>query len=123
MKIRESAEDYLESILVLKKTKGIVRSIDIVRYMDYSKPSVSRAMSLLRENGYITMQKDGWIELTEEGQAIAEKIYERHDLLTKWLVALGVPQEIAAEDACRIEHDISPETFEKLKAFIQKDEM
>ncbi|MBQ1237885.1 MAG: metal-dependent transcriptional regulator [Oscillospiraceae bacterium] len=122
MKIRESAEDYLESILVLKKTKGIVRSIDIVRYMDYSKPSVSRAMSLLRENGYITMQKDGWIELTEEGQAIAEKIYERHDLLTKWLVALGVPQEIAAEDACRIEHDISPETFEKLKAFIQKDE-
>ena len=79
-------------------------------------------MSLLRENGYITMQKDGWIELTEEGQAIAEKIYERHDLLTKWLVALGVPQEIAAEDACRIEHDISPETFEKLKAFIQKDE-
>ena len=122
MKIRESAEDYLESILVLKKTKGIVRSIDIVRYMDYSKPSVSRAMSLLRENGYITMQKDGWIELTEEGQAIAEKIDERHDLLTKWLVALGVPQEIAAEDACRIEHDISPETFEKLKAFIQKDE-
>ena len=122
MKIRESAEDYLESILVLKKTKGIVRSIDIVRYMDYSKPSVSRAMSLLRENAYITMQKDGWIELTEEGQAIAEKIYERHDLLTKWLVALGVPQEIAAEDACRIEHDISPETFEKLKAFIQKDE-
>jgi len=122
MQIHESAEDYLESILVLKKTKGIVRSIDIVRYMDYSKPSVSRAMSLLRENGYITMQKDGWIELTEEGQAIAEKIYERHDLLTKWLVALGVPQEIAAEDACRIEHDISPETFEKLKAFIQKDE-
>ena len=120
MKIRASAEDYLESILVLKKEKGIVRSIDVVHHMGYSKPSVSRAMGLLRENGYITVHKDGWIELTDTGLEIAEKIYERHNMLTKWLVALGVSHEVAAEDACRIEHDISHETFEKIKEHIQK---
>ncbi len=120
MKIQESAEDYLESILILKQTKGAVRSIDIVRYMEFYKPSVSRAMSLLRGNGYIHMEKEGWIELTDAGREIAERIYERHRLLSEWLVALGVSEEIAAKDACRIEHDISSETFEKLKEHISQ---
>ena len=120
LKIQESAEDYLEAILILKQTKGAVRSIDIVRYMEFSKPSVSRAMSLLRENGYILMEKEGWLELTDAGQKIAERIYERHRLLSEWLIALGVPEKIAAKDACRIEHDISEETFEKLKEHISK---
>ena len=120
MKILESGENYLETILMLKESKGSVRSIDIVRQMNFSKPSVSRAMSLLRENGYITMDKEGWIQLTESGMEVASRIYERHRLLTKWLVALGVSPEVAAEDACRMEHDISNETFEKLKAHIEK---
>nr|WP_256447884.1 metal-dependent transcriptional regulator [Intestinimonas sp. MSJ-38] len=116
----ESGENYLETILMLKESKGSVRSIDIVRQMNFSKPSVSRAMSLLRENGYITMDKEGWIQLTESGMEVASRIYERHRLLTKWLMALGVSPEVAAEDACRMEHDISNETFEKLKAHIEK---
>ena len=120
MKIQESAEDYLETILILKQTKGAVRSIDIVRYMEFSKPSVSRAMGLLRENGYIHMEKEGGIELTDAGREIAERIYERHRLLSEWLMALGVPEKIATKDACRIEHDISSETFEKLKEHISK---
>ncbi|MBU5433480.1 metal-dependent transcriptional regulator [Intestinimonas sp. MSJ-38] len=120
MKILESGENYLETILMLKESKGSVRSIDIVRQMNFSKPSVSRAMSLLRENGYITMDKEGWIQLTESGMEVASRIYERHRLLTKWLMALGVSPEVAAEDACRMEHDISNETFEKLKAHIEK---
>ena len=120
MKILESGENYLETILMLKESKGSVRSIDIVRQMNFSKPSVSRAMSLLRENGYITMDKEGWIQLTESGMEVASRIYERHRLLTKWLMALGVSPEGAAEDACRMEHDISNETFEKLKAHIEK---
>ena len=120
MKILESGENYLETILMLKESKGSVRSIDIVRQMNFSKPSVSRTMSLLRENGYITMDKEGWIQLTESGMEVASRIYERHRLLTKWLMALGVSPEVAAEDACRMEHDISNETFEKLKAHIEK---
>ena len=120
MKILESGENYLETILMLKESKGSVRSIDIVRQMNFSKPSVSRAMSLLREHGYITMDKEGWIQLTESGMEVASRIYERHRLLTKWLMALGVSPEVAAEDACRMEHDISNETFEKLKAHIEK---
>ena len=120
MKILESGENYLETILMLKESKGSVRSIDIVRQMNFSKPSVSRAMSLLRENGYITMDKEGWIQLTESGMEVASRIYERHRLLTKWLMALGVSPEVAAEDACRMEHDISNETFEKLKAHLEK---
>lgn len=120
MKILESGENYLETILMLKESKGSVRSIDIVRQMNFSKPSVSRAMGLLRENGYITMDKEGWIQLTESGMEVASRIYERHRLLTKWLTALGVSPEVAAEDACRMEHDISNETFEKLKAHIEK---
>lgn len=120
MKILESSENYLESILMLKEQKGSVRSIDVARQMNFSKPSVSRAMGLLRENGYITMDKEGWIELTESGLAIAASIYERHCLLTRWLTALGVTPETAAQDACRMEHDVSQETFEKLKAHIEK---
>ena len=119
MKIQESAEDYLESILILKEQKGAVRSIDIVHYMNYTKPSVSRAMSLLRENGYVTVDREGFITLTESGMAIASRIYERHRMLNQWLVLLGVTPEVAARDACRIEHDISEETFQKLKEHIQ----
>ena len=118
MKTNESAENYLETILMLKKEKGAVRSIDIVHQMEFTKPSVSRAMALLREKGQITMDKEGWIELTDDGREIAERIYERHLLMTEWLIALGVSPDVAAEDACRIEHDISPETFECLKRHV-----
>ena len=116
--IHEAGENYLESILMLKEEKGFVRSIDIAHHMDFSKPSISRAMGLLRENGYITMDKDGFINLTEAGMEVASRIYERHRLLTQWLTALGVSPETAAEDACRIEHDISEETFLRLKDHI-----
>ena len=120
MQIHESGENYLEAILMLKMEKGAVRSIDVAHQLEVSKPSVSRAMGLLRENGYITVDGEGWIELTPAGQEIAERIYERHHLLTQWLTQLGVPPEIAAEDACRIEHDISAVTFAKMKEHIQK---
>ncbi|WP_186564893.1 metal-dependent transcriptional regulator [Lawsonibacter celer] len=118
MEIHESAENYLETILMLKEEKGAVRSIDIARRMDFSKPSISRAMSLLRGDGYITTDPAGLIELTPSGLAIAERIYERHQLFTQWLIQLGVSPETAARDACRIEHDISDETFACLKAHI-----
>ena len=120
MNIHESAEDYLEAILMLKEQKGTVRSIDIVHLLEFSKPSVSRAMSLLRENGYINMDKDGLLTLTDSGYEIASTIYERHKLLTRWLVMLGVSPDVASEDACRIEHDISDETFQRLKEHISK---
>ena len=122
MKIQESAENYLETILMLKEEKGAVRSIDIARKMDFSKPSISRAMSLLRENGYITMDKEGWLELTDAGRAIAEQVYERHRLLSQWLIALGVEPQVAREDACKIEHDISSQTFECIRAHIAKSQ-
>ena len=118
MKIQESAEDYLEAILAIREKKGTVRSIDVAHHLNYSKPSVSRAMSLLRENGYVSMDRDGLLTLTDAGMEIASRIYERHRLLTEWLTALGVSPEVAAEDACRIEHDISEETFACLKAHI-----
>jgi len=120
MQIHQSAEDYLESILILKNQKGAVRSIDIAIYMNYSKPSISRAVSLLRENGYITVDKDGFITLTESGQAIADRIYERHEVIRLWLTAIGVPEDVAAEDACKLEHDLSDITFEKIKEFLAK---
>jgi len=125
MKMHASGENYLETILILKREKGYVRSIDIANRMEFSKPSVSRAVGLLRENGYITMDpKDGFIELTETGKEVAERMYERHDLISRWLMALGVSAETAAEDACRIEHDISEETFEKIKLHIrERDEL
>lgn len=118
MRSNESSEDYLEAILVIKEQKGAVRSIDVAHHLNFSKPSVSRAMSLLRERGHITMDKEGWIELTEAGRAIAEGVYERHRLVTQWLVALGVSPEVAAEDACHMEHSISDETFQRLKEHI-----
>ena len=116
MKIHESAENYLETILVLKRSLGKVRSIDIARALNFSKPSISRAVGLLRDNGYVSIDQNGLLGLTEAGLKIAETIYERHTVLTAFLTALGVDHEIAAEDACRIEHVLSPETFEKLKA-------
>ncbi len=119
MKRNESIEDYLEAILVLKEQNGMVRSIDIARRLEYSKPSISRAMGLLREKNYIVMDHEGWITLTDSGDSIAKRIYERHQLLSDWLIRLGVSSETAAEDACRIEHDISDETFEKLKDHIR----
>lgn len=116
MKIHESAENYLETILMLKKDKGSVRSIDIAHELGFSKPSVSVAMKNLRENGYITMENGGEINLTDAGLEIANKMYERHTLLTGWLTALGVSPETAADDACKIEHVISVESFEAIKA-------
>lgn len=116
MKIQESAENYLETILILQNQKGIVRSIDIVNELEYSKPSVSVAMKNLRENGYIEMDNEGFITLLPPGLEIAQKMYERHTLLSDWLTALGVSKETAVKDACRIEHVISAESFEALKA-------
>jgi Mn-dependent DtxR family transcriptional regulator len=115
MKILESAENYLETILILQKRNGSVRSIDIVNELDYTKPSVSIAMKHLRENGYIEMDRAGYITLLDSGREIAEKMYERHTLLSKWLISLGVSPETASEDACRIEHVLSAETFEAIK--------
>ena len=118
MNVHESGEMYLEAILVLSSRSGYVRSIDVGEYLGYSKPSVSRAMGLLRKGGLITMEKDGALLLTDAGRAIAEKIYERHTVLSKVLICLGVPEKIAVEDACKIEHDISDETFELIKKHI-----
>lgn len=119
MEIHESAENYLEAILALSE-KGSVRSIDVAQYLGFSKPSVSRAMSLLRDNGYVVMDENSFLVLTSAGREIAETIYERHRLLTQWLTWLGVPPSIAAEDACKIEHDLSAETFQALKDHIAK---
>jgi Mn-dependent DtxR family transcriptional regulator len=115
MKIQASAENYLETIYVLKRRIGAVRSIDIVNELGYSKPSISVAMKNLRENGCIEMDSDGYIRLTEKGAAVAEKMYERHTLFSRWLVSLGVDEKIAGEDACRIEHVISEESFAAIK--------
>ena len=117
MNIHKSAEDYLEQILMLQEEKGYVRSIDIAVGLSVSKPSVSFAMKRLRENGYIQMDKDNYITLTEKGMAIASGIYDRHKALTSFLIALGVDRATAREDACRIEHDISPETLQAIKKY------
>lgn len=119
MKIHESAENYLEAILMIQLEKGSVRSIDVAHQLSFSKPSVSRAVSLLRENGYLVMDRDGLLELTPTGREIAETIYERHILISNWLISLGIPAEIASRDACKMEHDVSPVTFQKLKEYIQ----
>lgn len=121
MKIQESAENYLEAILILKQEKGAVRSVDVAHFLNFTKPSVSRAMSLLRERGQVAMDDEGFIELTQVGYEKAKSIEERHRLITKWLTVLGVSPQIAAEDACRIEHDISEETFQRLKEHIAKN--
>lgn len=119
LKIQESAENYLEAILVLGLKNPSVRSVDIAAQLNFSKPSVSVAMKNLRENGYINMSAEGRITLTEKGREIAENVYEKHTLLTKWLVFLGVDPEIAAADACKIEHVISSESFEAIKNHVK----
>ena len=120
LKLHESGEMYLESIYVLCKEKGTVRSVDVCEYMGYSKPSVSRAVGLLKKGGYLTVDKDGYLSLTEEGINRAEKTYERHTVLSEAFEMMGVPGEVAAEDACRIEHHISDVTFEALKQYLKK---
>ncbi len=120
MVIHQSAEDYLEVIHVLKQRLGMVRSIDIVNELHYKKPSVSVAMKKLRENGYILTDPDGYITLTEMGQEVADRIYERHQVLTRLLTTLGVDQETAAADACKIEHNLSQQTFDCLKAHLEE---
>ena len=116
MEIHKSAEDYLETILQLQREKGQVRSIDVVTAMHFSKPSVSVAMKKLRESGHVNMDENGLLTLTPQGEAIAQRIFERHQILTRMLMGLGVDAETAAEEACKIEHDISDSTFEKIKA-------
>ena len=120
MQIHESAENYLETILVLHREKNAVRSIDIANELGFSKPSVSVAMKKLRENGYVSMDPSGAITLLEPGLEIAERIYERHKVLTELFESFGVDHDIAARDACKVEHDLSPETFEALKKYYQK---
>ena len=120
MKIYESAENYLEAILMIGQRKPQVRSIDIANELGFSKPSVSHAMKQFRENGYIVMAADGTITLTELGREVAERMYERHKVLTRMLIALGVSEETAREDACRMEHHISQETFNAIKAHTEK---
>ena len=115
MHLQESGEMYLETILILSRTKGQVRSIDIVDYMSFSKPSVSRAVGLLKSGGYILVDPEGYITLTDAGREVAEKIYERHTTLTELLTRLGVDPDVAAEDACRLAHTISDDSFEALK--------
>ena len=120
MNIYESAEDYLEAILMIKERKGYVRSVDIADELQYSKASVSVAMKKLRENGYVSMDSSGAITLLEPGREIAERIYERHKVLTSLFEYIGVDHDIAAKDACKVEHDLSPETFQALKKYYQK---
>ena len=118
-RLRRSGEDYLETILILSK-RNDVRSVDVAREMELSKPSLSRAVGLLKSGGFITVDKNGYISLTEDGKKQAERIYERHTVLTEWLVSIGVDEGSAAENACRLEHDFSDEVFAKLKADIEK---
>lgn len=122
MKIHESAENYLETIYMLHRRTGAVRSVDIANELAFSKPSVSVAMRNLRENGYIQVEEGGFITLLPAGREIAERMFERHTILCNWLTGLGVSQEIAAEDACRIEHVISEESFDAIKRSVQNGE-
>ncbi len=118
MRLQESGEMYLETILILSKTKKFVRSIDVCEYMGYSKPSISRAVSLLRNDGYVNMDDRGYLSLTEKGQAVAEKIYERHRVLTRALTNMGIDMKTAEDDACRIEHVISDDSFAAIKTYV-----
>ena len=115
--LQESGEMYLETILVLSRKTGAVRSIDVGEYMGYSKPSVSRAIGLLKNGGYVTVSNEGFLQLTESGLEVAEKIYERHKALTEFLMRIGVDEKTASEDACKIEHDISDVSFEAIKRY------
>lgn len=121
MHLLESGEMYLETIYILFRKNGVVRSMDIAEYMGFSKPSVSRGVGLLKQGDYIRMDKEGYITLTETGRKRAEKIYERHTLLTDFLVRLGVKEETAAADACKMEHDISDESFEAIKRHVARN--
>ncbi len=120
MHLQESGEMYLETIYVLSKSGSSVRSIDVAEHMGYSKPSVSRAVSLLKQGGYVTVDSDGFLHLTEEGQGVAEKIFARHTIVSRLLVSLGVSEETAAEDACKIEHVISDETFDAIRQHLNQ---
>jgi Mn-dependent DtxR family transcriptional regulator len=119
--IRESAEDYLEAMLMLREQKGYIRSVDVADKLGVTKPSVSYAVKRLRENDYLLMNQDGHITLTEKGETIAQRIYERHRILTKILLKIGVSEESAKADACRIEHDICDETFEAIRRFVDSE--
>ena len=121
MKLHASGEDYLETILVLQKKRGMVRSVDVARHMEVSKPSVCHAVATLRDGGFLMMDEDHFLHLTDVGREVAEKIYERHCFLTKQLISIGVDPETAEADACRIEHDISAETYERLKELVTKE--
>lgn len=120
MPLQESGQMYLETIYVLTQQGGAVRSVDVGEYMGYSKPSVSRAVGLLKQGGYITVDDDGYLSLTEDGYATAKKIYDRHTLLTELFLSLGVDRETAAEDACKIEHHISDRSFEAIKSYLNR---
>lgn len=120
MHLQESAEMYLETIYVLSKTKSVVRSIDVAEHMNYSKPSVSRAVGLLKSGGYVTMAADGSLTLTKSGEDIANKIFERHTILSKLLTHIGVSEDVAAKEACKIEHVISDDTLNKIKEYLNK---
>ncbi len=122
MRLQESGEMYLETILVLSQRQRYVRSIDVADYMGYSKPSVSRAVSLLKQGEYITVDREGFLYLTDAGREVAEKIYERHTVLTQLLISIGVDPAVAEEDACRVEHDISDETFAKIKEHVTREQ-
>ena len=119
MSLHESAEMYLETIYLLGKTQNSVRSIDVAEHMGYSKPSISRAVGLLKNGGYLLVEKDGSLILTEEGKAVAQKVFERHTVLSDMLIRLGISQATAIEDACKIEHVISDETFEAIKQHVR----
>ena len=121
IKLRASGEDYLEAVLVLQKEKGMVRSVDVARHLDVSKPSVCHAVSTLKAGGFLTMDENSFLFLTDVGREVAESIYERHCFLTKQLISIGVDPETAEADACRIEHDISAETYERLKELVTKE--
>jgi len=118
MQLQESGEMYLETIYVLSKTKSHVRSLDVAEHMNFSKPSVSRAISILKSGGYVEVKTDGHLSLTDSGREVAEKIYARHDLIKNFLIKLGVDEETAAQDACRMEHGISDESFEAMRRYV-----
>lgn len=115
MKLHASGEDYLEAILMIQKEKGMARSVDVARHLGFSKPSVSHAVGILREGGFLTVDGDGCLHLTETGREVAEKIYERHRLFTKMLVDVGIEDTVAEQEACRMEHTVSQESFEKIR--------
>ena len=120
MHLQESGEMYIESIFVLSQKSNTVRAIDVCEYMGYSKPSVSRALGLLKDGGYVVSDKNGFLTLTDAGREVAERMYSRHTLITEFLVRLGVPQDVATEDACKIEHVLSDESFEAIKNHAEK---